>query len=148
MTAADCQHGFSTVHHDPRLWPSGWRPLAQRSADFPLMAEWIENPAQPPAVHVGHLGCRSGASLGGLGEHRVRIIDHEQVRPVPAMVGDAKEVLPGLVNGLMAQLDPDRAVTFTEVGQTADRLAAILASPVTVLRPCLCDFSRGPAHRW
>jgi hypothetical protein len=38
-----------------------------------------------------------------------------------------KELLAGLVNGLIAQLDPDRAVTFTEVGQAADHLAAILA---------------------
>jgi hypothetical protein len=32
-----------------------------------------------------------------------------------------------MVNGLIAQLDPDRTVTFTEVGQAADRLAAMLA---------------------
>jgi hypothetical protein len=38
-----------------------------------------------------------------------------------------KEMLAGLVNGLIAQLDPDRPVTFTEVGQAADHLAAILA---------------------
>jgi NB-ARC domain/WD domain, G-beta repeat len=38
-----------------------------------------------------------------------------------------KEVLPGLVNGLIAQLDPDRPVTFTDVRQAADHLAAVLA---------------------
>ena len=38
-----------------------------------------------------------------------------------------KEVLPGLVNGLIAQLDPDRTVTFTDARQAADHLAAILA---------------------
>ena len=38
-----------------------------------------------------------------------------------------KEVLPGLVNGLIAQLDPDRAVTFTDARQATDHLAAILA---------------------
>ena len=38
-----------------------------------------------------------------------------------------KEALPGLVNGLIAQLEPDRAVTFTDARQAADHLAAILA---------------------
>ena len=43
-----------------------------------------------------------------------------------------KEALPGLVNGLIAQLDPDRAVTFTDARQVADHLAAILAKgPLT-----------------
>jgi WD40 repeat protein len=37
-----------------------------------------------------------------------------------------KEVLAGLVNGLIAQLEPDRAVTFTDARQAADHLAAIL----------------------
>jgi hypothetical protein len=38
-----------------------------------------------------------------------------------------KEVLPGLVNGLIAQLEPDRAVTFTHARQAGAYLAAILA---------------------
>jgi hypothetical protein len=38
-----------------------------------------------------------------------------------------KEALPGLVNGLIAQLDPGRPVTFTDARQAADHLAAILA---------------------
>jgi WD40 repeat protein len=38
-----------------------------------------------------------------------------------------REALPGLVNGLIAQLAPDRPVTFTDAGQAADHLAAILA---------------------
>jgi hypothetical protein len=37
-----------------------------------------------------------------------------------------KEVLPGLVNGLIAQLEPDQAVTFTDARQAADHLVAIL----------------------
>ena len=38
-----------------------------------------------------------------------------------------KEALPGLVNGLIAQLIPDRAVTFTDARQASDHLAAVLA---------------------
>jgi hypothetical protein len=38
-----------------------------------------------------------------------------------------KEVLPGLVNGLITQLAPGRAVTFTDARQAADHLAAVLA---------------------
>jgi hypothetical protein len=38
-----------------------------------------------------------------------------------------KEKLAGQVNGLIAQLDPDRAVTFTDARQAAEHLAAILA---------------------
>jgi WD40 repeat protein len=38
-----------------------------------------------------------------------------------------REALPGLVNGLIAQLDPGRAVTFTDTRQAADHLAAVLA---------------------
>jgi hypothetical protein len=38
-----------------------------------------------------------------------------------------KESLPGLVNGLIAQLDPGRPVTFTDARQAADHLASILA---------------------
>ena len=38
-----------------------------------------------------------------------------------------KDALPGLINGLIAQLEPDRAVTFTDARQAADYLAAVLA---------------------
>jgi len=38
-----------------------------------------------------------------------------------------KQTLTGLVNGLIAQLEPDRAVTFTDAQQAGDHLAAILA---------------------
>ena len=39
-----------------------------------------------------------------------------------------KEALAGLVNGLIAQIDPDRAVTFTDARQAAEHLAAMLAN--------------------
>lgn len=42
------------------------------------MTERVEDPAQSPAVLIGHLGCRGGAGLDGPGEHRVRVIDHQQ----------------------------------------------------------------------
>ena len=35
--------------------------------------------------------------------------------------------LTGLVNGLIAQLEPDRAVTFTDARQAGEHLAAVLA---------------------
>ena len=38
-----------------------------------------------------------------------------------------RQALPGLVNGLIAQLEPDRAVTFTDARQAAGHLAAVLA---------------------
>ena len=49
---------------------SGGRPQTQRPADFPLMTERIKNPAQAPAVLVGHLRSRSGAGPDRLREHR------------------------------------------------------------------------------
>ena len=38
-----------------------------------------------------------------------------------------REALAGLVNGLIGQIDPSRAVTFTDARQAGDHLAAILA---------------------
>ena len=38
-----------------------------------------------------------------------------------------KETLPGLVNDLIAQLDPERAITFTNAQQASEHLAAVLA---------------------
>jgi NB-ARC domain/WD domain, G-beta repeat len=38
-----------------------------------------------------------------------------------------KDALPGLVNGLIAQIAPDRAATFTDARQAAEQLSAILA---------------------
>jgi hypothetical protein len=38
-----------------------------------------------------------------------------------------KEALPGLVNGLIAQLEPDRPVTFTDARQAGEHLGAVLA---------------------
>jgi WD40 repeat protein len=38
-----------------------------------------------------------------------------------------KQALAGLVNGLIAQIQPERAVTFTDAGQAGDHLAAVLA---------------------
>ena len=42
------------------------------------MAERIEDPAQTPAVLVGHLGGRSGTSPDRLHEHRVGVIYQQQ----------------------------------------------------------------------
>src|SRR5262249_15254601 len=66
-----------------RRWSSGspcsaWRPHACRPADLPLMTERIENPAQPPAMLIGHLRCRRGTGAYRLREHRVGIIDYQQ----------------------------------------------------------------------
>jgi hypothetical protein len=38
------------------------------------------------------------------------------------------EALAGLVNGLIGQVEPSRAVTFTDARQAADQLAAVLAA--------------------
>jgi len=38
-----------------------------------------------------------------------------------------KEALAGLVNGLIARLEPDRPVTFTDARQAGEHLAAVLA---------------------
>jgi len=42
------------------------------------MTERIENPAQTPAMLVGHFGCRRSTGCDRLRHHRVGIIDHEQ----------------------------------------------------------------------
>jgi len=42
------------------------------------MTEWIEDPAQTPAVLVGHFRCRSGTGLYRPGEHRIRVIHNQQ----------------------------------------------------------------------
>ncbi len=55
-----------------------WRPASYGLADFPLMAKRIEDPAQTPAVLVGHLGGWSGTSPDRLHEGRVRIINQQQ----------------------------------------------------------------------
>ena len=47
----------------------------RRPADFPLMTERIEDPAQAPAVLVGHLGRRDRTGSDRLREHRVRVFD-------------------------------------------------------------------------
>ena len=39
-----------------------------------------------------------------------------------------KQALPGLVNGLIGQMDPGRAATFTDARQAAEQLAAVLAA--------------------
>ena len=39
----------------------------------------------------------------------------------------ARETLAGLVNGLIARMDPDRTATFTDARQAAEHLAAVLA---------------------
>src|SRR5580692_12428738 len=57
---------------------SSWRPVAQWLADFPLMAERIEDPAQAPAVLVGHRRGRGGASPDRPRERRVGIINQQQ----------------------------------------------------------------------
>ena len=49
-----------------------------RLTDLPLVTEWIDDPAQPPTVLIGHLGCRRGTGRDGLREHHIRIIDHQQ----------------------------------------------------------------------
>jgi hypothetical protein len=53
-----------------------WRPMAEGSANLPLVTEWIEEPAQPPTMLTGHLGCWRCTSRNGLREHRVGIVDH------------------------------------------------------------------------
>ena len=58
--------------------PSFWRPGTKRPADFPLVPERVEDPAQTPAVLIGHLGRYTGASRQRLREHRVRVVCHEQ----------------------------------------------------------------------
>jgi hypothetical protein len=47
--------------------------MAWRSARLPLVARWIEDPAQTPAVLIGYLSCWRGAMPDGLRKHRVRI---------------------------------------------------------------------------
>ena len=42
------------------------------------MTEWIKNPAQTPAMLIGHLRRRCGTGPYRLREHRVGIIDYQQ----------------------------------------------------------------------
>src|SRR5262245_39889576 len=42
------------------------------------MTEWIEDPAEAPAVLVGHLGCGGGAGPDRPREHRIRIFNQQQ----------------------------------------------------------------------
>ena len=42
------------------------------------MTKRIEDPAQTPAVLVGHLGCRSGTGLYRPGKQRIRVIGNQQ----------------------------------------------------------------------
>jgi hypothetical protein len=60
-----------------------------------------------------------------------------------------REALPGLVNGLIAQLSPAQAITFTSSQQASEHLAAVLAKgPRRLL--ILDDVwgGPGPAHSW
>src|SRR5215468_7444511 len=54
------------------------RPGAERSADLPLVAEWIDNPAEPPAVFVanGRRDARAGGDRSL--DDRLGVVDDEQ----------------------------------------------------------------------
>src|SRR6266516_1082498 len=54
------------------------RPGSQRHADLPLVAKWVDDPAEPPAVLVAHRGRFRRASADRLPDDPLRVIDHEQ----------------------------------------------------------------------
>ncbi len=57
---------------------SGWRPGAEWPADLPLVAERVDDPAQPPAVLVAHWRRFRRASGDRLPDDAVGVFDHEQ----------------------------------------------------------------------
>jgi hypothetical protein len=62
----------------PNVSGSGWRPGSKWPADLPFMTERIDDPAQAPAVLVGHVGCWRGAGADRLREHRIWIVGYQQ----------------------------------------------------------------------
>src|ERR1700761_1377947 len=82
---------------DAGAWRSAGRPAAQRPADLPLVAERVGDPAQPPAVLVGHLAGRAGPGRHRLAEQPVRV------------VGDEQDATGGTADRLRAEARPVRA---------------------------------------
>src|SRR5262245_51096092 len=57
---------------------SAWWPRSEWRADLPLVAERVDDPAEPPAVLVRHRrGFRRTCGYG-LSDDRVGVLDHEQ----------------------------------------------------------------------
>src|SRR5947208_16364451 len=54
------------------------RPGSQRHADLPLVAKWVDDPAEPPAVLVAHRGRFRLASADRLPDDPLGVFDHEQ----------------------------------------------------------------------
>src|SRR4051812_762113 len=57
---------------------AGRRPGDQRFADLPVMAEWIADAAEPPAVLLAHRINQSGAGGDRALNRGIRIIDDQQ----------------------------------------------------------------------
>src|SRR5206468_2507757 len=55
-----------------------WRPIAERPPDLPLVAEWVHDAAQQPAMLFGHPARCLGAGPDCGVRHRLRIVDNEQ----------------------------------------------------------------------
>jgi hypothetical protein len=52
-------------------------PGSQRHADLPLVAEWVDDPAEPPAVLIVHGGRFRCAGGDRLPDDPLRVVDHE-----------------------------------------------------------------------
>ena len=61
------------------------RPLAEWPPDLPLVSEWVNNPAQAPAMLIADRGNLPGAGVDRLLEYRAGVVDDEQ-RPTSCSV--------------------------------------------------------------
>ncbi len=89
------------------------------------MTERIENPAQTPAMLIGHLGCCRGAGRDRLSHHRVGIIDHEQGparRAANRLRAEPRPVWP-------ARCNPERGVSDRELRDDVTSLTDTVKDP-------------------
>jgi hypothetical protein len=91
------------------------------------VAEWIEDPAQPPAMLIGYLGCWRGTSRNGLGEHRAGIIDYQQ----RAAGGAANGVRTEARTVASAGGNPERGISDRQLSDDFVSLAYLVEDPGT-----------------
>jgi hypothetical protein len=75
------------------------------------VAEWIQDPAQTPAVLISHLRCRRGAGLDRPRKHRVGIIDHQQGPACRA--ADSRRAIPR--SHLSAGRNPEGGIPYPQL---------------------------------
>src|SRR6266516_4526083 len=81
-TSTGSETGSSWVGSNRRATPampmSARRPGHDRLADLPLVTEWINDAADPPAVLIADRGQLSSASSDGPRQHGIGVLDDEQ----------------------------------------------------------------------